>query len=209
MGAVMNDRGFSRRGFVATGVGALVAGGVLRADEKPEATPQSVGPKESAFERDYDPPGFKPSWKKEQINRTLVQDFVIYAHSDLEMVKKLLDREPGMINGAIDWGGGDFETALGGASHMGRRDIVEYLLSKGARIDIFCAVMMGQLDAIKSFLTLQPTLIDAKGPHGFSLHMHAQAGGDESAAVLEYLQSIKKLELRPLPFLQKKEPKAS
>lgn len=206
---MMNDRGFSRRGFVATGVGVLVAGGALRADEKPEATPQAAGPKEAAFERDYDAPGFKPSWKKEQINRTLVQDFVIYAHSDLEMVKKLLDREPGMINGAIDWGGGDYETALGGASHMGRRDIVEYLLSKGARIDIFCAAMMGQLDAIKSFLTLQPTLIDAKGPHGFSLHMHAQAGGEDSAAVLEYLQSIKKLELRPLPFLQKKEPKAS
>lgn len=206
---MMNDRGFSRRGFVATGVGVLVAGSALRADEKPEATPQAAGPKEAAFERDYDAPGFKPSWKKEQINRTLVQDFVIYAHSDLEMVKKLLDREPGMINGAIDWGGGDYETALGGASHMGRRDIVEYLLSKGARIDIFCAAMMGQLDAIKSFLTLQPTLIDARGPHGFSLHMHAQAGGEDSAAVLEYLQSIKKLELRPLPFLQKKEPKAS
>lgn len=205
----MNDRGFSRRGFVATGVGVLVAGAAVRADEKPEAPPQVTGPKEAAFERDYDAPGFKPSWKKEQINRTLVQDFVIYAHSDLEMVKKLLEREPGMINGAIDWGGGDFETALGGASHMGRRDIVEFLLSKGARIDIFCAAMMGQLDAIKGFLTLQPALIDAKGPHGFSLHMHAQAGGDDAAPVLEYLQSIKKLELRPLPFLQKKEPKAS
>ncbi len=29
---------------------------------------------------------------------------------------------------------------------------------------------MGQLDAVKAFLTLQPKLIDAKGPHGFSLH---------------------------------------
>lgn len=205
----MKNHGVSRRGFVAAGVGAMVVGGTLRADEKTATPAQPTGPKEAAFERDYDPPGFKPSWKKEQINRTLLQDFVIYAHSDLEMVKKLLEREPGIINGAIDWGGGDFETALGGASHMGRRDIVSFLLERGARIDIFCAAMMGQLDAVKSFLTLQPALIDAKGPHGFSLHMHAQAGGDESAAVLDYLQSIKKLELRPLPFLQKKEPKAS
>lgn len=205
----MKNHGVSRRGFVAAGVGAMVVGGTLRADEKTATPAQPTGPKEAAFERDYDPPGFKPSWKKEQINRTLLQDFVIYAHSDLEMVKKLLEREPGMLNGAIDWGGGDFETALGGASHMGRRDIVSFLLERGARIDIFCAAMMGQLDAVKSFLTLQPGLIDAKGPHGFSLHMHAQAGGDESVAVLDYLQSIKKLELRPLPFLQKKEPKAS
>ena len=63
---------------------------------------------------------------------------------------------------------------------MGRRDIVEFLLQKGARIDLFCAAMMGQLDAVKAFLTLQPGLIDAKGPHGFSLHFHAQVGGEQA-----------------------------
>jgi len=205
----MNKNDLSRRAFVASGVCTLAASGVLLGQDPPPAQPAPTGPREAAFERDYEPPGFKPSWKKEQLNRTLLQDFVIFAHSDLDMVKKLLEREPGLLNGAVDWGGGDFETALGGASHMGRRDIAKFLLEKGARIDIFCAAMLGQLEAIQSFLTLQPTLIDAKGPHGFSFHMHAQAGGDESAAVLEYLQSIKKLELRPLPFLQKKEPKAS
>ena len=86
------------------------------------------------------------------------------------MVKKLLDREPGLVNASIDWGAGDWETGLGGASHMGKTEIVEHLLSRGARIDLFCATMMGQLDAVKAFLTLQPSLIDAKGPHGFSLH---------------------------------------
>jgi hypothetical protein len=86
---------------------------------------------------------------------------------------------------------------------MGRRDIVEFLLDRGARIDIFCAAMMGQLDAVKSFLTLQPKLIDAKGPHGFTLHFHAQVGAEKSAHVLDYLQSIKKVELKPVPFLKK------
>jgi hypothetical protein len=61
--------------------------------------------------------------------------------------------------------------------------IVEFLLEKGARIDLFCAAMMGQLDAVKAFLTLQPQLIDARGPHG--------------------LIEIKKVELKPLPFLKK------
>ena len=133
----------------------------------------------------------------------MLQDFVIFAHSELEMTKKLLDREPGLLNGAIDWGTGDFETALGGASHMGRRDIVTFLLERGARIDIFCAAMLGQLEVIKSLLTLQPTLIDAKGPHGFSLHFHAQVGGDDAKEVLDYLQSIKQIELKPVPFLKK------
>ena len=35
----------------------------------------------------------------------------------------------------------------------------------------------GVLDAVKAFITLQPKLIDAAGPHGFSLHFHAQVGG--------------------------------
>jgi hypothetical protein len=174
------------------------------ADPKPTDAKPVLGPTEASFERDYDPPGFKPSWKKEQINRTMAQDFVIFAHSDLEMTRKLLEREPGLINASIDWGGGDFETALGGASHMGRKDIVELLLSQGARIDLFCATMLGQLDAVRAFLTLEPKLIDAKGPHGFSLHFHAQVGGENAQAVLDYLQSIKTVELRPIPFLNKK-----
>ena len=172
------------------------------ADDPPAAV---AGPLEAAFERDYEPPDFKPSWKREQVNRQLAQDFVIFAHSDLKMVEQLLVREPGLLNAAVDWGGGDWETALGGASHMGRRDIVDLLLSKGARIDLFCATMLGQLEAVRAFLTLQPGLIDAKGPHGFSLHFHAQVGGDAAAETLEYLQSIKEVELRPIPFLQKKD----
>jgi len=163
-----------------------------------------TGPRESAFERDYEPPKFKPSWAKEQLNRQLLQDFVIFAHSDFAMVKQLLEREPGLLNGAVDWGGGDFETALGGASHMGKHEIVEYLVERGARIDIFCAAMLGQIDAVRSFLTLQPALIDAKGPHGFSLHFHAQVGGERSAAVLDYLQSVKHVDLKPIPFLRPK-----
>lgn len=86
---------------------------------------------------------------------------------------------------------------------MGRHDIVAFLLERGARIDIFCAAMSGQLEAVKSFLTLEPKLIDAKGPHGFSLHFHAQVGGKQSEPVLDYLQSIKKIEMKPNPFLQK------
>jgi hypothetical protein len=67
--------------------------------------------------------------------------------------------------------------------------------------------MMGQLEAVQAFLTLQPKLIDARGPHGFSLHFHAQVGGKEAEKVLDYLQSIKKVELKPVPFLKKESKK--
>jgi hypothetical protein len=190
-----------RRTFAITCAATVVLGREASATEV-APMPHAV-PAQAPFTRDYPPPGFNPSWKHLQINRLLVQDFILFAHMDLEMVKKLLEKEPGLLNATMDWGAGDWETALGGASHMGRHDIVEFLLERGARIDIFCAAMMGQLDAVKAFLTLQPKLIDAKGPHGFSLHFHAQVGADRSANVLDYLQTVKKLELKPVPFLKK------
>ncbi len=201
----MSDK-ISRRGFASAtggaviGSAAILTGGYRAGADQPKP---AAGPVESPLTRDYAPPSFKPSWKNPQINKVLVQDFVIFAHADLPMTKKLLEKEPALINATIDWGKGDWESGLGGASHMGRRDIVSYLLEQGARIDIFCAAMMGQLEAVRGLITLQPKLIDAKGPHGFSLHFHAQVGGPEAEPVLAYLQSVKKVELKPNPFLKK------
>lgn len=189
---------FDRRTFLA-GAASLLPSSLALGQKAPS---QSGEPREAPFTRTYDAPEFKPQWRNPQINRQLVQDFIVFGHSEFEMVKKLLEIEPSLLNAAIDWGNGDFETALGGASHMGRHDIVEFLLSKGARIDIFTAAMMGELAAVQSFLKLQPNLIDAKGPHGFSLHFHAQVGSKRSKPVLDYLQSVKKIELKPIPWLK-------
>ncbi len=197
----------SRRTFASLGAGLALgsAANLASAADQPHGNPHKTvaGPTEAPFQRDYAPPGFKPSWKKQQLNRQLVQDFVIYAHGDLAMTQRLLEKEPALLNATMDWGGGDWETGLGGASHMGRRDIVTFLLSRGARIDLFCAAMLGQLEAVRAFLTLQPKLIDAKGPHGLTLHFHAQVGGKEAEPVLAYLQSIKTVELKPIPFLNR------
>jgi hypothetical protein len=193
----------TRRSFTQLSAG-FVLGSATNLEAADTAPPPHALRTEAPFERDYPAPGFNPSWKKPQINKLLVQDWVIFAHMNLPMVKKLLEREPGLLNAVMDWGGGDWETALGAASHMGNHETVEFLLEKGARIDIFCAAMMGLTEAVKAFLTLQPALIDARGPHGFTLHFHAQVGGDRSAPVLDYLQSVKKIELKPNPFLKKK-----
>ncbi|MEP6757133.1 MAG: ankyrin repeat domain-containing protein [Chthonomonadales bacterium] len=110
---------------------------------------------------------------------------------DLDNVKLLLEKHPAVLNATVDWGGGDWESGLGGASHMGRRDIAEFLIEKGARIDIFAATMLGHLDIVKSLLALHPTLIDAKGPHGIPLLAHAKMGGKEAEAVFHYIESLK------------------
>ena len=63
--------------------------------------------------------------------------------------------------------------------------------------------MMGQLGAVKAFLKLEPKLIDSRGPHGFTLHFHAQLAEKNADQMVAYLQSVKKIELKPNPFVKK------
>jgi ankyrin repeat protein len=132
----------------------------------------------------------QPKQKPDPLEKELVKEFVIKGHGDLNRVKELLEKEPGLLNASWDWGGGDFETAIEGAGHVGNKDIAEFLLQKGARMNIFCAAMLGRLDIVKSTLTLYPDLKFSKGPHGLQLLHHAKKGGEGALAALEYLQSI-------------------
>lgn len=122
----------------------------------------------------------------------LVHEFVGNAHGDLNRVRELLTQEPQLINAAWDWGEGDFETGLGAASHMGRKDIAEFLLENGARLDLFAAAMLGKLDIVRAVLTTYPNAIQTLGPHGIPLITHAKAGGEDAKKVLDYLQSLLK-----------------
>lgn len=120
----------------------------------------------------------------------LVKEFVVAAHGDLAKTQALLAEHPGLLNATWDWGGGDFETALGGAAHMGRRDIAEFLLGRGARPDIFVLAMLGHLAAVQAVITARPEALRCPGPHGIPLLAHAQRGGAEAAAVVDYLTRL-------------------
>ncbi len=123
-------------------------------------------------------------------DRALVKRFVIAGHVNLAAVKAMLAEEPKLINGTIDWGNGDFETALGGASHMGRRDVAEYLLEHNARMDIFAATMLGKIDIVKAAEAAFPNIVHVPGPHGIPLIVHAEKGGTQTKAVLEFLRPL-------------------
>ncbi|MBL0743847.1 hypothetical protein [Chryseolinea lacunae] len=116
-----------------------------------------------------------------------VKQFVSLGHSDLPGTRQMLEEMPSILQATYDWGNGDFETALGGASHMGRKDIAEFLIGKGSRMDIFTAAMMNNLDIVKAMFTAFPAIVNCKGPHGITLLMHAQKG--EAAEVLAFLKS--------------------
>jgi hypothetical protein len=116
----------------------------------------------------------------------LVASFVGLAHKDanLEKVAAMLDRDPKFVYASWDWGGGDWETGLGGASHVGSRKMARFLLEKGARIDAFCAAMLGEREVIAAMVSADAAVVNARGPHGYCLLYHAAISGDTRIAEL-------------------------
>jgi hypothetical protein len=120
----------------------------------------------------------------------MVREAVIASHGNVKRIRELVDAHPAMARAAYDWGFGDWEDCLGAASHVGNREIAEYLIAKGARPTIFSATMMGQLDAVKAFIAAHPGAQRIPGPHSIPLLAHARAGGAAAAAVYSYLEGL-------------------
>lgn len=125
-----------------------------------------------------------------QLAAEQVKEFVRRAHFDLEYVEQAVAEEPSLVYASWDLGGGDFETGLGAASHVGDREIALYLLEQGARPDLFTMVMLGQTEVVKGMITAVPSLLTCRGPHGLSLVHHARKGGVEAEGVLAYLEEM-------------------
>jgi hypothetical protein len=174
----------SRRQFLAAPAGPCVAvalGGL-------------VAVAATAQEADKAPPKASPKVRDKgpRLDLELVKQFVGEAHRDLDKVRALWEKHPTLLNASWDWGGGDWETALGGAAHTGRKNIVLFLLDKGARLDVFAAAVLGKLEFVKAAVAAFPGVVDAPGPHGIPLLAHAKAGKEDAAAVVQYLESLKR-----------------
>ena len=120
----------------------------------------------------------------------LVREMVTVSHFDLKRVKELVESRPSLAKACWDWGFGDWESAIGAASHMGNRPMAEYLISKGAQPSIFSAAMLGQVDVVKAFVAAQPGIQRIHGPHGITLLAHAKNGGAGARNVYDFLQSL-------------------
>ena len=118
-----------------------------------------------------------------------VKEFVIAGHGNFTAVKQLLAEMPTLLYATWDWGGGDFETALEGAGHMGNKEIANYLIGKGARTNLYVLTMLGKTQLVRSYLELYPGYLMARGPHGLTLLHHAQKGGDEAKELYDYFLS--------------------
>ncbi len=120
----------------------------------------------------------------------VVREVVAVSHTNIDRLRELVEASPALAKAAWDWGFGDWESALGAASHMGRRDIAELLMKHGARPDLFTFAMLGHREVVKAYVQAMPGIQRTPGPHGITLMSHARSGGEQARAVVEHLQSV-------------------
>jgi hypothetical protein len=148
------------------------------------------GDKPSQSASDAGPAKFAVSDSFPTQPEALVREMVTVSHFDLKRVQQLVDAQPSLARASWDWGFGDWESALGAASHMGNRPIAEYLIANGARPSFFSSAMLGHLDVVKAFVAAQPAIQRIRGPHSISLLAHAKAGGDAARPVYDFLLTL-------------------
>jgi hypothetical protein len=132
------------------------------------------------------------------IDETVVAEVVGVSHFDFDRLQVLVNARQELSRATWDWGFGDWESAIGAASHVGRKDIVAYLMSKGARPDIFTFSMLGRYEVVKSMIESTPGVQKIAGPHGISLLQHAKTGlnadstnsNEEAKKLVAFLESL-------------------
>jgi hypothetical protein len=176
----------TRRHFIRTvpafGAFVISTDGVA-AQNSPNASPDPVWPTPPAAGVPVDDsfPSHHPA---------LAREMVAVSHGNIARARELLQQHRELAKASWDWGYGDWETALGAASHVGNRAIAELLLEHGAPPTHFSAAMLGQLDVLKAFLAATPGLQRMRGPHGLTLMLHAKNGGTQAAAVVALLEAL-------------------
>jgi hypothetical protein len=106
------------------------------------------------------------------------------AHSDLDAVRDAVDRDPDLVHAVAT----TTEGAVEAAAHMGRTDIADLLLDRGAPYAIPTAVMRNDLDAVRRLLDEDPDRIRERGAHDFALLWYPVIGGGHRA-MMELLLS--------------------
>lgn len=141
------------------------------------------------------------------MNDEMVSGIVGASHGNIDKVKELITERPELAGASWDWGFGDWETALGAASHVGRRDIAELLISHGARPDIFTYAMLGMLKSVQEIIETVPGIQTHNGPHGITLLQHAKNRLENKDItesdkvnvnkVISYLESLGNADIKP------------
>jgi uncharacterized protein len=115
-----------------------------------------------------------------ELDRSLVEECVGSAHGDLEKVRVLVERHPELVDARAPWN----ETPIEAATQMGRRDIIEYLLGRGAPLGFLTACVLGREDQVRAELARDGGRARTPGVHGLPPLYFAAVGGQPAVAGL-------------------------
>jgi len=104
----------------------------------------------------------------------VIDELVGNAHGNFARVKELLEANPELLNGKASWN----ETPIEAATQMGNKQIIDYLVDRGAPVDFFTALVLGQSEDIDR----HPELVKTRGIHDLGSLYFAAIGGDVATA---------------------------
>ncbi len=193
----MNNIPFQRRRFIKSSAFGLIG-----------ITAFGYSSAQNAVSNVISPTNVEPLfYRYPSMNDNMVSGIVGASHGNFDKVKELVNKRPELAGASWDWGFGDWETALGAASHVGRRDIAEFLMSHGARPDIFTYTMMGMFKAVLEIIETVPGIQSHTGPHGITLLQHAKNRLENKTIsetdkanvnkVISYLEGLGNADMKP------------
>jgi ankyrin repeat protein len=106
-------------------------------------------------------------------------DFVVQqrvvgmSHGNFDGVRGLVDRHGELARAVATTG----EHAVEASAHTGQREIVDYLLERGAPYSLLTAVMRDDRPRVRQLLDEDPRRIHERGPHDFALLWYPVIGG--------------------------------
>lgn len=159
----MNNNLFQRRRFIRSSAFGLIG-----------ITAFGAASAQGSLDNAFSPAADSLFYRYPSMDDAMASGIVGAAHGNLDKVKELVTHRPELAGASWDWGFGDWETPIGAASHVGRRDIAELLMSHGARPDIFTFAMMGMLKSVQEIIETVPGIQSHTGPHGITLLQHAR-----------------------------------
>ena len=104
----------------------------------------------------------------------VIDELVGNAHGNLARVEELIEANPELLNEKASWN----ETPIEAATQMGNRQIIDYLIGRGAPVDFFTAMVLGRSEEIDR----HPELVETRGIHDLAALYFAAIGGDVPTA---------------------------
>jgi ankyrin repeat protein len=107
--------------------------------------------------------------------------FLAVTGGALSAVHELVSKDPNLVNAKSEDGLSVLMTAV----HYGRKEIAEYLVNKGANVNIFEASALGDTRKLSGFVEQDPSLVNAFSVDGYTpLHLASFFGNYWIAKIL-------------------------